>query len=133
MDLELLAKIAQIVSIDIILSGDNAVVIAMAARKLPAEQRRWAIFGGGAIAIVLRIVFTLLMAFLLMIPGVRLVGGVVLVWITLNLMLDEGGSEEISTVGITQSTWAAIRMVFVADFGLRLGDMLRLAGAGWGD
>jgi YjbE family integral membrane protein len=133
MDLELLAKIAQIVAIDIILSGDNAVVIAMAARKLPLEQRRRAIFGGGAIAIVLRILFTLLMAFLLMIPGVRLIGGIVLVWITLKLLLDQGETEEIATAGSSKSMWAAIRMIFVADFVMSLDNMLAVAGAGGED
>src|SRR5438067_861812 len=116
MDLELLAKIAQIILIEIVLSGDNAVVIAMAAHKLPERQRRWAILGGGAIAIVLRIIFTVVMAFLLMIPGVRLVGGIVLVWIACKLLIDEEDDHELNTGHAKKSTWAAIRMIFVADF-----------------
>jgi hypothetical protein len=81
MTVELLLKIAQIIAIDIVLSGDNAVVIAMAAHRLPETQRKWAILGGGGIAIILRILFTMMMAILLMVPGVRLIGGIVLVWI----------------------------------------------------
>src|SRR5690349_1260238 len=120
MDLELLAKIAQIILIDIVLSGDNAVVIAMAAHKLPEDQRRWAIFGGGAIAIVLRIVFTLVMAILLMIPGVRLMGGIVLVWIACKLLVDEEDEYDLNIGRAKRSIWAAIRMIFVADFVMSL-------------
>src|SRR5580765_6140848 len=68
MDLAFLAKVAQIILIDVVLSGDNAVVIAMAAHKLPEKQRRKAIIGGGLVAIVMRDAFTLVMAFLVMIP-----------------------------------------------------------------
>jgi YjbE family integral membrane protein len=129
MDLELLAKIAQIILIDIVLSGDNAVVIAMAAHKLPDRQRKQAILWGGAIAIFLRIVFTLVMAFLLMIPGVRLVGGIILVWIACKLLLDEGEGQELNTEAAQRSKWAAIRMIFVADFVMSLDNMLAVAGA----
>jgi YjbE family integral membrane protein len=129
MTVELLLKIAQIIAIDIVLSGDNAVVIAMAAHKLPPVQRKTAIMWGGGIAILLRIVFTVLMAFLLMIPVVRLVGGIVLVWIACKLLLDEGEGQEINTANAGRSTWAAIRMIFVADFVMSLDNMLAVAGA----
>lgn len=129
---ELIAKIIQIITIDIVLSGDNAVVIAMAAHRLPANQRRWAIIGGGAIAIILRIVFTMMMAFLLMVPGVRFVGGVVLIWIACKLLLGEEEGTEIST-GNSKSTWAAIQMIFFADFFMSLDNMLAVAGAGGED
>jgi len=129
MTIELFTKIAQIILIDIVLSGDNAVVIAMAAHKLPERQRRQAILWGGGIAIFLRIVFTVLMAFLLMIPVVRLVGGLVLVWIACKLLLDEEEGEKINAVGARRGTWAAIRMIFVADFVMSLDNMLAVAGA----
>ena len=130
MTIELLLKIAQIIAIDIVLSGDNAVVIAMAAHKLPPRQRTKAILWGGAIAIILRIAFTMIMAFLLMVPGVRLVGGIILVWIACKLLLDDEEGPEINTAGSSKSTWAAVRMIFVADFVMSLDNMLAVAGAG---
>ena len=132
MTLEYLASVAQIILIDIVLSGDTAVVIAMAAHRLPAYQRKQAIWWGGGIAIFLRIVFTLLMAFLLMIPGVRLVGGLVLVWIACKLLWEEE-EEEITPDAADKSALAAIRMIFVADFVMSLDNMLAVAGASHGD
>lgn len=132
MTLETLASIAQIILIDIVLSGDNAVVIAMAAHKLPAYQRQRAILWGGAIAIFLRIIFTLVMAFLLMVPGVRLIGGLVLMWIACKLLVEEG-EHEISADDADRSALAAIRMIFVADFVMSLDNMLAVAGASHGD
>ncbi len=130
MNLEFLAKVAQIILIDVVLSGDNAVVIAMAAHKLPLKQRRTAIFCGGLVAIVMRVAFTLVMAFLLMVPGVRLVGGIVLIWIACKLLLGEGDEPEIDASKASRSTWAAIRMIFIADFVMSLDNMLAVAGAG---
>jgi YjbE family integral membrane protein len=130
MDLETLAKIAQIIAIDVVLSGDNAVVIAMAAHKLPEQQRRKAIFFGGMVAIVMRVMFTLVMAFLLMIPGVRFVGGLVLTWIACKLLMGEDDEPEIDASKASRSTWAAIRMIFIADFVMSLDNMLAVAGAG---
>ena len=133
MNFEILAKIAQIILIDIVLSGDNAVVIAMAAHRLPAYQRKKAILWGGGIAIAMRIMFTMIMAFLLMVPGVRFVGGIVLVWIACKLLLGEDDGHELDTGGGDKSTWAAIRMIFVADFVMSLDNMLAVAGAGGED
>jgi YjbE family integral membrane protein len=132
MTLENIAAIAQIILIDIVLSGDNAVVIAMAAHKLPAYQRQRAIFWGGAIAIAMRIVFTLVMAFLLMVPGVRLIGGLVLTWIACKLLLEEE-DHEISPDDADRTALAAIRMIFVADFVMSLDNMLAVAGASHGN
>jgi YjbE family integral membrane protein len=133
MEPELIAKILQIVVIDLVLSGDNAVVIAMAAHRLPDHQRKKAILWGGGIAIAMRIMFTMIMAFLLMVPGVRFVGGIVLVWIACKLLMDEDDGHEIDTKGGNRSTWAAIRMIFVADFVMSLDNMLAVAGAGGED
>lgn len=132
MSLEYLASILQIIVIDIVLSGDNAVVIAMAAHKLPAYQRKRAILWGGGIAVFLRIVFTLVMAFLLMIPGVRLIGGLVLVWIACKLLVEEE-EHSVSADDADKSALAAIRMIFVADFVMSLDNMLAVAGASEGD
>jgi len=130
MTLELLAKVAQIIAIDIVLSGDNAVVIAMAAHKLPEHQRKKAILWGGAIAIALRVAFTMVMAFLLMVPGVRLIGGIVLVWIACKLLWGEDEPDELNAANADKNTFAAIRMIFVADFVMSLDNMLAVAGAG---
>lgn len=132
MTLQLLLSIFQIIMIDIVLSGDNAVVIAMAAHKLPEHQRKRAILWGGGIAILLRIVFTMIMAFLLMVPGLRLLGGLVLVWIACKLLRDED-EEEITADNADRSTLAAIKMIFLADFVMSLDNMLAVAGASHGN
>jgi YjbE family integral membrane protein len=132
MALEYLISVAQIILIDIVLSGDNAVVIAMAAHKLPAYQRQRAILWGGGIAIFLRIVFTMVMAFLLMVPGVRLIGGLVLTWIACKL-LGEEEEHDVTADDADRSAIAAIRMIFVADFVMSLDNMLAVAGASHGD
>lgn len=132
MTVAFLLAILKIIAIDIVLSGDNAVVIAMAAHKLPAYQRRRAIVWGGGIAIVMRILFTLIMAFLLMIPGLRFIGGMVLVGIACKLLRDEE-EQAITPDNADKSTLAAIRMIFVADFVMSLDNMLAVAGASHGD
>lgn len=132
MTLQLVLSILQIILIDVVLSGDNAVVIAMAAHKLPEHQRRRAILWGGGIAIGLRIVFTMIMSFLLMIPTLRLFGGLLLVWIACKLLREEEEGE-VSPDKAAQSTIAAIKMIFLADFAMSLDNMLAVAGASHGD
>jgi YjbE family integral membrane protein len=107
-------------------------VIAMAAHKLPAYQRQRAILWGGGIAIFLRIIFTMVMAFLLMVPGVRLVGGLILTWIACKLLMGEE-DHAVSADDADRSALAAIRMIFVADFVMSLDNMLAVAGASHGD
>src|SRR5262249_52028108 len=119
--------------IDIVLSGDNAVVIAMAAHKLPEDQRKIAILAGGGVAIVLRILFTAIMSLLLMVPGVRFVGGLVLVWIACKLLLEEEEGHELTPDTVARSTFAAVRLIFIADFVMSLDNMLAVAGASHGD
>jgi YjbE family integral membrane protein len=131
MNLDDLAAVFKIILIDIVLSGDNAVVIALAAHRLPDHQRKRAILWGGGIAIFLRIVFTLVMAFLLNVPGVRFLGGIVLVFIACKLLRDED-EHEISADDAQRSAMAAIRMIFVADFVMSLDNMLAVAGASRG-
>lgn len=126
-----LIAVLKIILIDIVLSGDNAVVIAMAAHRLPEHQRKRAILWGGGIAIFLRILFTLVMAFILNVPGVRLIGGVVLVYIACKLLLDEE-EHAITPDNAERSAWAAIRMIFIADFVMSLDNMLAVAGASHG-
>ncbi|TXT22790.1 MAG: Integral membrane protein TerC [Planctomycetota bacterium] len=132
MNLELLLSILQIILIDVVLSGDNAVVIAMAAHKLPEHQRKRAILWGGGIAIGLRIVFTMIMSFLLMVPTLRLLGGLLLVWIACKLLCSEE-EEEVTADSAGRSTIAAIKMIFLADFAMSLDNMLAVAGASHGN
>lgn len=132
MTLQLVLSIFQIILIDVVLSGDNAVVIAMAAHKLPEHQRRRAILWGGGIAIFLRIVFTMIMSFLLMVPTLRLFGGILLVWIACKLLRDEE-EEHVTADSADRSTLAAIKMIFLADFAMSLDNMLAVAGASHGD
>ena len=105
-----LLSILQIILIDVVLSGDNAVVIAMAAHKLPEHQRKRAILWGGGIAIFMRIIFTMIMAFLLMVPGLRMFGGLLLVWIACKLLRDEE-EEDVTANNTERSTLAAIKMI----------------------
>lgn len=130
--MEHLAAVLKIIVIDIVLSGDNAVVIALAAHKLPVYQRKRAIMWGGGIAIVLRILFTLLMSFLLMVPGLTLLGGLVLVWIACKLLVGEE-EDEITPDNADAGALAAIRMIFIADFMMSLDNMLAVAGASHGN
>lgn len=132
MSIALLLSILKIVLIDIVLSGDNAVVIAMAAHKLPEHQRKRAIWWGGGIAIGLRIVFTMIMSFLLMIPTLRLFGGFLLVWIACKLLRDEE-EEAVTSDNADRSTIAAIKMIFLADFVMSLDNMLAVAAASKGN
>ncbi len=132
MTLHLVLSILQIIMIDVVLSGDNAVVIAMAAHKLPEHQRKRAILWGGGIAIFLRIVFTMIMSFLLMVPWLRLLGGLLLVWIACKLLRDEE-EEHVTADSAGRSTIAAIKMIFLADFAMSLDNMLAVAGASHGN
>lgn len=132
MTIETVGLILRIIVIDIVLSGDNAVVIAMAAHKLPAYQRKRAIMWGGGIAIFLRIVFTMIMSFLLMLPGLQLIGGLVLMWIACKLLMGEE-EDEITPDNADQGALAAIRMIFIADLMMSLDNMLAVAGASHND
>lgn len=132
MTLQLVLSILQIILIDVVLSGDNAVVIAMAAHKLPEHQRKRAILWGGGIAIGLRIVFTMIMSFLLMVPTLRLFGGVLLILIACKLLREEEEGE-VSPDQAAKSTIAAIKMIFLADFAMSLDNMLAVAGASHGN
>ncbi|MGL4967780.1 MAG: TerC family protein [Inquilinus sp.] len=121
-----LLKLAQIIWINIILSGDNAVVIAMACRGLPPDKQRPGMVLGALVAVVLRIVFTVVVAALLSTPFLKIVGGCLLLWISVKLVLgedEEGG-------GVVQQTaqlWHAIRTVAIADAVMSLDNVLAIA------
>ncbi len=130
MDLDFATKVLSIIAIDLVLSGDNAVVIAMASRRLPAEQRKKAIIFGGGGAVVLRILFTIGAALLLDVPLLQAIGGLLLVYIAIKLVRPAGGEhgdiKEADTLG------AAIRTIVMADVVMSLDNMLAVGGAAHG-
>ena len=129
--MHLLYSIAQIILIDLVLSGDNAVVIGMAAHRLPARQRKTAILIGGGAAIVLRILLTAIAALLLKLSGLQLAGGLLLIWIAFRLLKEEEESKE--GVKVAKSMREAITTILVADFIMSLDNVLGVAGASHGD
>ena len=129
--MELITTALGLILVNLVLSGDNAVVIGMAAHKLPARQRTIAIVFGGITAIVLRIIFTLAAAFLLRIPALQFIGGLLLIWIAFRLLGEEvGGEESHKAAG---SMWEAIWIITVADVVMSLDNVLALAGVSRGD
>lgn len=131
MDLQwLLLGLLKIMLINIVLSGDNAVVIALACRNLPEEQQKKAIFLGSFGAIALRIVLTFAAVWLLHIPFVQLAGGLLLVWIALKLM--KGGDEE-GELASSSELGAAIKTILIADLVMSLDNVLAVAGAADGN
>ena len=122
----------QIIFIDLILAGDNAIIIGMVASKFPPEQRKKIIFWGIGGAVILRILLTLLTAYLLQITGLRLIGGLLLLYIVYKLYVDviknSGGGEEIIKVD-NSSMLKAIWTVLLADFTMSLDNVLGVAGA----
>jgi YjbE family integral membrane protein len=120
-----------IIIIDIVLSGDNAVVIGMASRKLPSKQRRKAVILGTAGAVGLRIVLTALATWVLLIPYLKAIGGLVLAWIAFKLLVDEG--EESSDIEAGNTLFAAVQTIIVADFVMSLDNVLAVGGAAHGD
>lgn len=122
--MEFLLALLGIMMVNIVLSGDNAVVIAMASRNLPHKQQRLAIFWGSAGAIALRVVLTLVAVVLLQIPYLQFAGGALLVWIAAKLLLEE--KEEESIVALT-SFWGAVKTIIIADLVMSLDNTLAIA------
>ena len=128
---EQIAILTQIILIDLVLAGDNAIIIGMVASKFPAEQRKKVIFWGIGGAVILRIVLTLLTAYLLQITGLRLIGGLLLLYIVYKLYVDViKGSEKEENVKVDNSSFLkAIWTVLLADFTMSLDNVLGVAGA----
>jgi YjbE family integral membrane protein len=126
-----LYSVFRIIIIDLVLSGDNAVVIGMAAHRLPPRQRRTAILFGGGAAIALRITLTIIAAILLRIPGLQLGGGLLLIWIGFKLLKEEEESHE--GVKVAASMREAIITILIADFIMSTDNVLGVAGASEGD
>jgi YjbE family integral membrane protein len=123
-------KLVEIVWINIILSGDNAVVIAMACHGLPPSKQRAGMVLGALVAIALRIVFTLLVATLLSTPFLKIVGGGLLIWIAIKLLADE--DDEIAGLKKADRLWHAVRTVAVADAVMSLDNVIAIAAVAQG-
>ena len=123
--------LTQIILIDLVLAGDNAIIIGMVASKFPLEQRKKIIFWGIGGAVVLRIVLTLLTAYLLQITGLRLIGGLLLLYIVYKLYVDVvKGSDHESDIKVDNSSFLkAIWTILLADFTMSLDNVLGVAGA----
>ena len=128
---EQITILTQIIFIDLVLAGDNAIIIGMVASKFPPDQRKKVIFWGVGGAVVLRIILTLLTAFLLQITGLRLIGGVLLLYIVYKLYVDviKGASKEEDIKVDNSSFFKAIWTVLLADFTMSLDNVLGVAGA----
>src|SRR5437868_15055561 len=107
----------KIIWVNILLSGDNAVVIALASRNLPAQQQKRAILFGSGAAIVLRVVLTLFAVQLLQLPWLKLVGAVLLLWIGVQLLADNDADADVHA---SSSVWVAIRTILIADLVMSL-------------
>ena len=123
---------SQIVFIDLVLAGDNAIIIGMVASQFPPDQRKKIIFWGIGAAVVLRIILTLLTAYLLQITGLRLIGGLALLYICYKLYTDviKKSSTDNEKIKVDNSSfWKAIWTVLIADFTMSLDNVLGVAGA----
>ncbi|HYF79172.1 MAG TPA: TerC family protein [Symbiobacteriaceae bacterium] len=125
-----LGAVFQIILIDLVLSGDNAVVIAMAARSLPEAQQKRAILFGGAAAIGLRVVITAVVALALKVPLLQLGGGLLLCWVAWKLLT--GGEEEATDIKAANRLRDAVLTIVMADFVMSLDNMLAVGGASHG-
>ena len=123
--------LTQIIFIDLVLAGDNAIIIGMVASKFPPDQRKKVIFWGIGGAVILRIILTLLTAYLLQITGLRLIGGILLLYIVYKLYVDviKGASKEEDIKVDNSSFLKAIWTVLLADFTMSLDNVLGVAGA----
>ncbi|RRJ66514.1 TerC family protein [Paenibacillus oralis] len=126
---EFWAALLSIILIDLVLAGDNAIVIGLAARNVPQKDQKKVIIWGTVGAILIRVVMTLLVVQLLNIPGLRLAGGLALVWIAYKLIVDEKSHE----INAGNQMWAAIRTIIIADAMMGLDNVLAVAGAAHGD
>ena len=128
---EQLVILSQIIFIDLVLAGDNAIIIGMVASKFPVEQRKKVIFWGIGGAVILRIILTMLTAYLLQITGLRLIGGLLLLYIVYKLYVDviKGQSNEEDIKVDNSSFMKAIWTVLLADFTMSLDNVLGVAGA----
>ncbi|MPY76814.1 MAG: YjbE family putative metal transport protein [Alphaproteobacteria bacterium] len=119
----------QIIGINIILSGDNAVVIALACRNLPPKQQKWGIILGAGAAVVLRVIFTIFVVYLMTVPYLKFFGGVLLFWIGYKLMVQQDESDHVDAGG---TLFAAVRIILIADAVMSLDNVIAVAAAAKG-
>ena len=125
-------SILQIIAIDIVLGGDNAIVIALACKNLPEKQRKLGIFYGALGAIILRVIMVFFATSLLMISGLKIIGGLLLLWIGIKLILDSGKETSIQ-VGQEKNLFGAIKTIIIADFIMSLDNSVAIAAAADGN
>ncbi len=131
LDAEFWGRLLLVLWVNLILSGDNAVVIAMAARRLEGSQRKRAIFWGAAGAVLLRLIFAAIVVYLLKIPFLQLAGGLLLLWIAWKLVHEDPSEEDKVQAG--GSTWEAIRIIILADAVMSLDNVIALVSASNGN
>ncbi|MEA2951092.1 MAG: hypothetical protein QOJ96_612, partial [Alphaproteobacteria bacterium] len=117
----------QIIGVNIILSGDNAVVIALACMTLPPRQRLWGMILGAGVAVLLRVLFTLVVAQAMTYPVLKLVGGLLLFWVAVKLVTEDSDGE--SDVEAAENLWRAVRIVVIADIVMSLDNVIAIAAA----
>ncbi|MEW5881756.1 MAG: TerC family protein [Pseudomonadota bacterium] len=121
--------IVQIIIIDILLGGDNAVIIALACRNLPPKHRSLGVIWGAAGAIVLRVILITVAVALLTVPFLKLVGGLLLLWIGVKLIAPPPEHDDHASVQASDKLWAAVKTIIVADFVMSLDNVVAIAGA----
>jgi YjbE family integral membrane protein len=131
LDADYLLAVLRIIGINIVLSGDNAIVIALACRSLPWRQRVIGIILGAGAAVILRIAFTVVVQQLFDLPWLKLVGGVILLWIAVKLLKGDEADEESIKSGA--NVWEAVRIVAIADIVMSLDNVLAIAAAAGGN
>jgi len=132
LSMQFLSALLAIIVIDLVLAGDNAIVIALAARSLPKHLQKRAILWGTVGAIVVRTSLTLIVVWLLQIPGLLFAGGALLIWIAYKLLIPENGDDHAGKVAATATFWGALRTVVIADTIMGLDNVLAVAGAAHG-
>ena len=125
-------SILQIIAIDIVLGGDNAIVIALACKNLPEKQRKLGIFYGALGAIVLRVVMVFFATTLLLISGLKIIGGLLLLWIAVKLILDSSKNNDIN-VSQEKNLFGAVKTIIIADFIMSLDNSVAIAAAADGN
>lgn len=115
-----------IIWVNLLLSGDNAVVIALAARSLPERQQKLAVFWGSAAAIIMRVILTVFAVALLQLPWLKLIGGVLLLWIGVKLLVPEEDDENIES---SDNLWQAVKTILIADLVMSLDNVIAVAAA----
>jgi len=130
LDTAFFIALLQIIGINIILSGDNAVVIALACRSLPPKQQKYGILLGAGAAVVLRVIFTIFIVYLMAIPFLKVAGGVLLLWIGYKLMTEEEADE--NDIAASGNLFGAIRTILIADAVMSLDNVIAVAAAAKG-